>query len=96
MDRGDLAEDERFATMALRAQNMDLLDRIVGGWTLSLSRADIFARAQANGVICAPVQNLDEVSNDPHMLARGSLQKRQHAQLGEIAQVQTPLRFCRS
>ena len=79
--------------MALRAQNMEVLDRIVSGWTLSLSRADIFAKAQAHGVICAPVQNLDEVVNDPHLLARGSLKRRPHPQLGTIAQLQTPLRY---
>ncbi len=93
MERADLTEDERFATMALRAQNMEVLDRIVSGWTLSLSRADIFAKAQAHGVICAPVQNLDEVVNDRHLLARGSLKRRPHPQLGTIAQLQTPLRY---
>ncbi len=93
MERPDLAEDPRFATMALRSENMDSLDQIVSGWTLSLPRKEIFARAQACGVICAPVQNLPEVADDPHMLARGSLRKRRHPQLGEISQAQTPLRF---
>jgi crotonobetainyl-CoA:carnitine CoA-transferase CaiB-like acyl-CoA transferase len=93
MGTPELAEDERFVTMADRAANMDEVDAIVGGWTQRHSRAEIFATAQAHGVICAPVQNLEEVVHDPHLLARGSIEMRAHPQLGEIAQFHTPLRF---
>ena len=62
-------------------------------WTRSLPRQEIFAVAQAHGVICAPVQNLEDVVNDPHLAARGTLERRQHPELGEIAQLHTPLRY---
>ena len=44
-------------------------------------------------VICAPVKNLDDVVNDPHLHARGTLVQTDHPELGEIAQTQTPIRF---
>jgi crotonobetainyl-CoA:carnitine CoA-transferase CaiB-like acyl-CoA transferase len=93
MERPELGEDERFATSAARATNMDALDREVTEWTRARPKAEVFVTCQAHGVICAPVQNLDEVVQDPHLLARGTLEAREHPKLGEIAQIHTPLRF---
>ena len=93
MQRPDLAEDPRFATFADRCANMDELDELVNQWSRTLSRDEIFSVAQAHGVICAPVKNLQDVIDDPHLEARGTLQKRAHPQLGEIAQMHTPLRY---
>ncbi len=89
----DLAEDPRFATMAQRAKNMEETDAVVSQWTSKLSRAEITDSAQAHGVICAPVNDLQDVINDPHLEQRGTIEKRQHPVLGEIAGVHTPLRF---
>lgn len=93
MGQPDLAETERFATFAQRSANMDELDEVVNSWTRQHSRAHIVAVAQAHGVICAPVQDLDDVLGDPHLHARGTLKDRPHAGFGSIAQMQTPLRY---
>ena len=93
MGNAEIAEDERFATMSARAANMDEVDALVNAWTSTLTRDQIFATAQAHGVICAPVQSLPDVVDDPHLAARGTLVKRQHPHLGEIALMHTPLRF---
>ena len=53
----------------------------------------IFRITQDNGVICAPVQTIPESLEDKHMLARGSLLKRENPDIGEISQFQTPIRF---
>ena len=93
MDSMELAEDPRFATTEARCANMDELDALVTQWTKRHSKADVFAIAQRHGVICAPVQDLADVTSDAHMMARGALQVRDHPQLGTIAQCQTPLRY---
>ena len=93
MGEPELAEDARFATAAARCENMDAVDEAVTAWTSQHPKADIFATAQEYGVICAPVQNLHDVVNDPHLAQRGTLQHREHSQLGEIAQFHTPMRF---
>jgi len=93
MGRPELAEDERFATMAERAANMDALDELVSQWTSQRPKAEVFSTCQAHGVICAPVQNLRDVVQDPHLVARGTVKTRPHPQLGAIAQIHTPLRF---
>ena len=93
MGQPELADDPRFATNADRCRNMLALDAVIGVWSQHLPRAEIFARAQSHGVICAPVQRLEDVVNDAHLLARGTLEWRPHAVLGRIAQAHTPLRF---
>ena len=93
MQQPELLDDPRFASMALRAQNMDAVDAVVEGWTSTLTRQEVFARAQDHGVICAPVQGLADIVADPHMQARGSLVERPHEVFGQIAAFQTPLRY---
>ena len=57
------------------------------------NKAEIFSKAQAFGVICAPVQNLENVVNDPHLHERGSLVWREHKGVGEAVFFNTPIRF---
>lgn len=93
MGRPELATDERYADMKARSTNIDLVDDTVNEWTRPRTRAEITRVCQDNGVICAPVQTIPETLEDPHMLARGSLNKFEHEALGEISQFQTPLRY---
>jgi crotonobetainyl-CoA:carnitine CoA-transferase CaiB-like acyl-CoA transferase len=93
MGRPELADDPRFENMKLRSKHIDEVDEIVNEWTSTLPRSEITRIAQEHGVICAPVQTIPETLEDPHMLARGSLQKRQQPGIGEISQFQTPIRF---
>ena len=93
MGEPELADDARFARMADRCANMEEVDELVSRWTRQRAKAELFAVAQEHGVICAPVQDLADVVNDEHMLARGSLVRRQHEGFGEISQMQTPIRF---
>ena len=73
MERPELKTDERFARTKDRARNMDEVDALVEAWTRTLTKAEIFAVAQSAGMICAPVQTLEDVVNDPQLLARGTL-----------------------
>jgi CoA:oxalate CoA-transferase len=93
MGRPELLERPEFADMAARSRNMDALDSEVERWTASLPKADVFRIAQQHDVICAPVQSLEEVVNDPHLHARGTLEWLEHPTLGRIAVCHSPLRF---
>ena len=93
MGRSDLAEDERFGSMAARAENMEATDTLVETWTSTLPKAEVFRICQENDVICAPVQSLDDVINDPHLLKRGALQKVAHPRYGSMTLPSTALRF---
>lgn len=69
------------------------LDTLVAQWTSQYTRAQLLERMQQHGVISASVQNLQEVIDDPHLAARGTLVERAHPGFGSIKQMHTPLRF---
>ena len=93
MGREDLAEDPRFATNAGRVAHMEETDALVAEWTRTLGKMEVFARAKAYRIPCAPVRSAPEVMNDPHMHERGMLERIDHPELGEIVVPTTPLRL---
>jgi len=88
-----LADDERFATLAERVKNVDLVDALVSKWTSQQSSAELFEQMMAAHVPCAPVRTLDEVVNDENMHARGALTWIDHPEYGRIVVQQSPLCF---
>jgi crotonobetainyl-CoA:carnitine CoA-transferase CaiB-like acyl-CoA transferase len=93
MGREDLKDDPRFATNAGRVAHMDETDALVEAWTRTLPKMEVFARAKAYRIPCAPVRTAPEVMNDPHMHERGMLERVDHPELGEIVVPSTPLRL---
>lgn len=93
MDRGDLVGDPRFADLQARVNNIDALDALIGDWSSKLSKVDLVAILSAKRVPHAPVREIDEVVNDPHMHARGTLQRVSHPTLGDIVLPAGPMQF---
>ena len=81
MGREDLKDDPRFTTMTARAQNMEATEAIVTAWTSKLPKAEVFAATRHHRIPCAPVRTAPEVMNDPHMHARGMLERITHPEL---------------
>ena len=93
MERSDLAQDPRFASLKERVAHIDEIDGIVGAWTRGFAKQALFELLMRHRVPCAPVRDLDEVVNDPHMHERGALQWQDHPDLGRIVVQHSPLRF---
>ena len=93
MNRADLADDSRFATNQDRATHIEEVDALVEAWTRELTRDEVFTAARRHGVPAAPVRELAEVIEDPHMHERGMLAWIDHPDLGRIVVPSSPLRF---
>ncbi|HET6308131.1 MAG TPA: CoA transferase [Rhodopila sp.] len=93
MGRPDLLNDPRFASNAARTANMEATEALVTAWTLSLGKNQVAAVAKRHKIPVAPVRDAVEVMNDPHMHARGMLQRIQHPSLGPIVVPNSPLRL---
>src|SRR6516165_4602034 len=93
MGREELKDDLRFATNAARVAHMDETDALVEAWTRNLVKMEVLARTKVYRIPCAPVRNAPEVMNDPHMHERGTLERIDHPELGEIVVPTTPLRL---
>jgi CoA:oxalate CoA-transferase len=93
MGRPDLPQDPKFNSLKTRVDNMDELDALISAWTGKHTKAELVDILMRNRVPCAPVRELDEVVNDPHMHERGTLKRVQHPDLGEIVLTRGPLRY---
>jgi len=93
MGRPDLKSHPGYASNALRCQRMEEVDALVEGWTRTLLRDEVMALLRRHRVPSAPVRNLREVMNDPHMHQRGMLETIDHPELGRIVVPTSPLRY---
>ncbi len=93
MERPDLRDDPRFANLKKRVEHMATVDELVSAFTARFEKQPLFELLTKHRVPCAPVRDLDEVVNDPHLHARGALQWQEHPELGRIPVQSSPLRF---
>jgi CoA:oxalate CoA-transferase len=93
MSRPELPADPRFVNLKARVANMDELDALIGAWTRGKTKAELIEVATRHRLPCAPVRELDEVVNDPHMHERGTLRRVRHPELGEVVLPTGPLRY---
>ena len=93
LDLKDLADQQIFVSREKRSKHMDVLDAAITAKTMEHTQESLVNRLRAASVPCAPVQELDDVINDPHLRARGSLKDIEHPIYGNIVVPESPLRF---
>jgi CoA:oxalate CoA-transferase len=93
MGRSDLKDDPRFLTRTTRVAHFAAVDELIESWTKTMTKDEAARRMLAAKVPCAPVRDLNEVMNDQNMLARGSLQRIDHPELGPVVLPHSPLVF---
>lgn len=89
----ELAQDQRFRNRSDRARNMDALDAAIADITRGYTRDALISQLRLHRAPCAPVQELDDVVNDPHLIARGALHNIDHPIYGPIVVPESPLRY---
>ena len=82
IDRRDWLEDPRFATLHVRKQNEDELDRLIEAWTIGCPAADVMRILQAVRVPAGRVADARDLSEDPQLAARDHSMQIEHAKIG--------------
>ncbi len=93
MGQPELAQDPRFNSLKSRIANMDAVDDLVAAWTVQFPKEQLAEQLRVLRVPCAPVRNLSEVINDPHLHVRGSLERQAHPEFGDITVQRSPIRM---
>ena len=93
MGRPELGDHPDYNTHATRMPHMDEIDDMITAWSSQLTKDEVFALSREHRFPAAPVRDLVEVTNDPHLHQRGMLKRVQHPELGEVVLPNTPLRF---
>lgn len=91
--RPELAEDPRFATNPARVRNRDLLVPLLADMVRLRSKQQWIDDLEAAGVPCGPINNLDEVFDNPQVQARGLQLDLPHANGGTARLVGSPMRM---
>src|SRR5699024_10489749 len=93
LDLSELLDDPRFTTVHDRSDHMDELDALLSEVTVTLTRDELTERLGANKVPSAPIKELGEVDEDPHLISRGMIRYVDHPKNGHVPAVGNPLRM---
>lgn len=87
------ASDPRFATIALRVANRDVLLALMTARTRTRTIDEWVAAMEAVDVPCGPINTIDRVFADPQVKARGVQMSLPHKAAGTVPSVANPMRF---
>jgi crotonobetainyl-CoA:carnitine CoA-transferase CaiB-like acyl-CoA transferase len=96
MEQDSLVSDPRFLTNRDRLTNRDELDSLIGVWTSSRDRDQIFHELQAAGVTAGPVFNVPDLVADRHLRERGFFEKVSQVDAGEWEMDGVPWKLSRT
>ena len=91
--RPEIARDQRFARTRQRVENRPELIPLLEAIMRERPRAWWLEKLEAAGVPCGPINTIDEVFADPHVIARGLRQELTLADGTPITTVGNPLRL---
>lgn len=92
MGRGDLRDDASLRQLKGRIERIDEVTAVVADWAMARTRDEVAAQCQAHHVPCAPLRDVIEVLEDPHLHARGFL-THQPTGAGPVALPNSPMRY---
>jgi len=77
--------NKKFATLKMRLQNSEELDKLVGEWTINHSPQEVMSSMQAVGVPAGMVMNGEEIWNDPQFRQYDPFPMVPHPEMGSCA-----------
>lgn len=75
MGREELSNDPKYATMAARIENRELVDGMVSNWVASMDRTELLEVLEKFSVAGGPVNSIKDIFEEEHFWERGSLIK---------------------
>jgi len=93
IDAGELAEDPRFETSNKRMENLDALVETLTEILSHRTTGEWLERLEAAGVPAGPVYDVKEMSEDPHTIARGMIERVPAATGGDHGVIAHPVKY---
>ena len=93
MARPDIAADHRFETNQARVRNRATLVLLLEEVLKARSKRDRLTALEAAKVPCGPINNLAEVFEDPHVIARGMVDRWEHSLRKEVRLAASPIKM---
>ena len=93
MGRVEVADDPRFRDNSARMANVEELEKIVSGWTGTLTAKELLSALHAIGVPSAKVASVAEIVDHPHLADRGQILNMEHPKAGTVPMQGFSVRF---
>ena len=82
--REDMIRDPRFKDNSSRVEHRDKVDAVVGGWIATQTCNEALKAFADAEVTAAPVYDIDELMDDPHVVERGIFEALPDTELGWV------------
>lgn len=89
----ELLEDPRYKNNVLRLKNQKALAKAIQKVVGNLGTKECIERLEQAGIPCGPINELDQVLQDPQVLARGLVQEMSHKKAGQIKTIAFPVKL---
>lgn len=83
--RADMLEDPRFATNTARVANAEACEAPIAAFIAARDLDDVMAIFEREQITAAPVYDIDQLMDDPHVIDREILVELPDAELGHVA-----------
>jgi formyl-CoA transferase len=93
LDHPEWADAAQFQTDALRIEHRADLARQIESITRTRSRGDWLALLDSNGIPCGPINNYEQVFDDPQVIARELVVDVEHPTLGHMRTLGAPIKM---
>jgi crotonobetainyl-CoA:carnitine CoA-transferase CaiB-like acyl-CoA transferase len=96
MGQPPLSSDQRFGTNNDRLRRRKELDALIGAWTETRNRDEVFRELQTAGITAGPVLSVSDLANDRHLRNRGFFEKVSQVDAGEWEMDGVPWKLSRT
>jgi crotonobetainyl-CoA:carnitine CoA-transferase CaiB-like acyl-CoA transferase len=86
-------KEKKFSTGAKRKENRKELDELLTKWTTQHTAEEAVNLLQGTGISSGVVQNAEDLSRDPQLMARNFFVQLEHPVLGKTISDRSPIRF---
>lgn len=93
LGRPEWCDDPRFSGDAQRVEHRSVLAEAIEEVTSRESRSHWLEALEAQDIPCGPINDYEEVSNDPHVRSREMVVETDHPTLGRIKTLGTPIKM---
>jgi len=96
VEKQEWINDERFKTNEARLQNYPRYEEAMDKLMRTRTTKEWIRLFNDYDVMCAPVNNIEDVVHDPHVLERDMVVETQHSRVGTLKVVGTPMKFSKT
>jgi len=91
-----LLDDPKYAKNVLRLKNQKSLAKEIQAVVKNLETRDCIERLDNVGIPCGPINTLDQVLQDPQVIARNLIQEMDHKKAGKVKTIAFPVKLSKT